>query len=48
MPCVCRPGMCLWELQPGVGGVEESEQDKDLETKDGICGSVWREGLSPA
>ena len=45
---MCRPGLCSSELQPGMGGVEEPEQDKDLERKDGMHGSAWREGFSPA
>lgn len=38
--------MCLWELQPGMGGTEDPEQDKDSKRKDGMHGSVWRVGFS--
>lgn len=31
VPSMCRPGMYLPELQPGMGGVGSPEQDENLE-----------------
>lgn len=48
MPHMCRPGMCSSELQPGISVIKKAEQDKDLESKDSMHGSVCRGGFSPA